>query len=315
MSEMYIIDHSTTISEAMTDSGGTYGKGGDFLYRWGNPQVYGLGTEQDRNLFRQHDVTWVNDEQGNGGRFLCFNNQWISDTQSSVIEWKAPMESAGVYHDTLGTAFGPANEIWSYSDSNLFSGQMSGTQRLPNGNTFIIEGNSGVLQEVDTSGNVVWKYINPDSFSGITTQGFAPVFNSVFKAQKYSASFQAFENETLIPNNVLELEPYPSSCIIYPEPEDSIPPDTTANSIIDFEVASAFQLAQKPGIIKITAPTLSLINWQVFDSYGKILKAGKNQSSPFQIATEGFAAGCYFVRLVISNSVFGETQKIFVSNQ
>ncbi|MGI8637600.1 MAG: aryl-sulfate sulfotransferase, partial [Segetibacter sp.] len=37
ISEIFIIDHSTTSQQAATHKDGRYGKGGDFLYRWGNP--------------------------------------------------------------------------------------------------------------------------------------------------------------------------------------------------------------------------------------------------------------------------------------
>src|SRR5207244_3463212 len=58
-SEFWIIDHSTTTAGAASHSGGRSGKGGDLLYRWGNPRAYRSGTAADQRLFAQHNAHWI----------------------------------------------------------------------------------------------------------------------------------------------------------------------------------------------------------------------------------------------------------------
>ena len=53
--------------------------------------------------------------------------------------------------------------VWSYTATTFFATNISGAQRLPNGNTMITEGPGGRLFEVTTDGTIVWEYIYPVS--------------------------------------------------------------------------------------------------------------------------------------------------------
>ena len=105
MSEFYIIDHSTTTTQASSSSGGIYGRGGDFLYRWGNPQVYNKGNSSNRRLFGQHDVQWIEDGLVDEKKILIFNNGQ-SRGYSSVEIVNTQFQNSGYYQlSQLGLSF------------------------------------------------------------------------------------------------------------------------------------------------------------------------------------------------------------------
>lgn len=165
MSEFYVIDHSTTTEEAKGSTGGKRGKGGDFLYRWGNPAVYASGTPAERRLFRQHDAQWIESGLPGAGHFLVFNNGpgRADPPFSSVDEIVPPLAQDGTYTLDANGRFGPDQPLWSYGakeSERFFSSFISGAQRLTNGNTLICSGENGRIFEVTADGEIVWDYWN-----------------------------------------------------------------------------------------------------------------------------------------------------------
>ena len=219
--EFYIIDHSTNSAEAASHSGGNIGKGGDLLYRWGNPQTYRAGIAADRKLYNQHDVHWIPSHLPDGGKIMLFNNGngRPGGEYSSVEVIAPPLLPDGSYAYTPGTAYAPSNAEWIYTatpPNALYSRIISGAQRLPNGNTLICNGINGLFWEVTPLDEIVWRYRNPDSAFGLTLQGELPPTgtNSVFRAYRYAPDFAGFDGKDLTPDEPLELNPLPDVCHI-----------------------------------------------------------------------------------------------------
>lgn len=148
--EIWVIDHSTTTAEAATDSGGNYNKGGNLLYRFGNPEAYG-NTSGQRLFYNNHFPNLLeNNEPGEGNLLVYMNGNDVN--QSVIYELDIP--------DNFSLQANMNNEpviVWSFTDTDLYFGRISGAVRLQNGNTLITEGDYG-FWEVTTDGQIVWKY-------------------------------------------------------------------------------------------------------------------------------------------------------------
>jgi hypothetical protein len=178
-SEFWIIDHSTTTEEAKGHTGGRSGKGGDLLYRWGNPRAYRAGTKDDQTLFAQHNAQWIDKGLSGEGHILVFNNRHHvgEEKYSSVDEIELPVDENGNYDRPAGAPFGPRAAVWSYTApkrTDFYSNFISGAQRLANGNTLICSGAHGILFEVTADKDLVWKYINPTTESPFDSAGPGP---------------------------------------------------------------------------------------------------------------------------------------------
>ena len=149
-SEVWVIDHSTTTAEAASNAGGNYNRGGDLVYRFGNPEVYD-NPAGIRLFSNNHFPNILEGNELGAGNLLIFNNG--SDIgQSTVYELDMPDN----FNLLLNTNNEP-NIVWSFTDPDLFNGRISGAVRLQNGNTLIAEGDYG-FWEVTNSGEIVWKY-------------------------------------------------------------------------------------------------------------------------------------------------------------
>lgn len=262
--EIYIIDHSTTTDEAKTGEGGIYGKGGDILYRWGNVSTYNPASLEGQKLFGQHDAHWIDEGLEGEGNILIFNNGFGRPgiTLASNLEEINPSANGdGFYELNSDNTFDPVESLWSYPEdltNEFYSGRISGSQRLPNGNTLVCLGRMGNFIEINPANEIVWSYQSPVSISGPILQGANPVGTDVFKIQRYEYDYPAFDGKDTSPTLPIELEPSETECMttsitnlgfdfnykIYPNPfSEELYVSIDSNKEFDIEIFN--QLGQK----------------------------------------------------------------------
>tara|TARA_Y100001970_G_scaffold274493_1_gene374309 strand:+ start:5 stop:844 length:840 start_codon:yes stop_codon:yes gene_type:complete len=184
MSEIYIIDHSTTVEEAASHEGGNSGKGGDFLYRWGNPQIYNRGNNSDQILDDQHSVNWIPEGYQGEGNLILFNNRHQGN-QSAGLEFEPPLMDDGNYTLLGNQPYGPQEPTWVYHPGpGWHTNVQGGAFRLPNGNTLLTVCDDAEIYEVTYEGQQVWEYTH----SGNNTM--------IARAQKYAIG--AFDQEIIL---------------------------------------------------------------------------------------------------------------------
>ena len=174
--EIYILDHSTSAEEVADHTGGNSGKGGDFLYRWGNPENYGRGTSEDKILGWQHSVNWIHPDFPGGGNIIIFNN-FHEDNNSAILEFTTPLED-GDYILEDGEPYGPESWGWFYT-GDITTPMQGGAFRLENGNTLITQTHTSKILEVDMDGNEIWEYQYESEFGS----------SWIARAQKYGPDY------------------------------------------------------------------------------------------------------------------------------
>ena len=283
--EIWIINHGLSAEEAA-------GPAGDVLYRWGNPRAYGRGTEADQALFGQHDVHWSDWTASHA--LMVFNNgfQRPEGAYSTVEEWTPAMSSDGSYEILEGEAFGPTSPANIYPETgtlDFYSGNLSGAQRLPNGNTLMCEGATGRLTEVQPDETLVWEYVNPVSGFGPLAQGNQPLQNAVFLARRYPPDFPGFEGRTMTPGLPIEVNPDLSECELHAH-------------VDQIAARGQLQLAPNPGQDRVSwsAPQGTNARFEIFSFSGQVMASG-SWSNRMAIDTESWPPGHYLVHTFGSN--------------
>ncbi len=162
LGELWIIDHSPGTEDAKGHKGGKLAKGGDLIYRWGNPQIYQRGQPKEQMFFGQHDAEWIPEGCPGAGDIMVFNNgEGRKDGEySTVDEITPPLKADGSYELEAGQAYGPTKLTWHYEakrKEDFHSTFLSGVQRLSNGNTLICSGVQGRMFELGQGDKIVWE--------------------------------------------------------------------------------------------------------------------------------------------------------------
>ena len=164
LNEWYIIDHSTTTAEAAGNTGGNSGKGGQILFRWGNPAAYGATGTAILNV--THDAHWIPETAPNAGRLVGFNNKGVSASQSSVDQIITPINGYN-YNRTTGAAYDPPTYTSRHACSG-YSSNMGNSHQLPNGNQLICVATQSKVYEINSAGTTLWT----NTFTGSVPQAF-----------------------------------------------------------------------------------------------------------------------------------------------
>ncbi|GAA5225187.1 arylsulfotransferase family protein [Membranihabitans marinus] len=164
-SEVWVIDHSTSVEEAASSSGGDYGMGGDLLYRFGNPSTYdNVGSSTLNNVHYPFLFE--------GNKIMVYANN-VYDNQSEIVEYELDFP--------LELVAGQDNEptvTWTFTNRELYTSGLGSGVRMSNGNTLIGEGRDGTIWEISPDGEILWQ--NTD-------------FNSVWRAYAFSKDSPAIQ--------------------------------------------------------------------------------------------------------------------------
>lgn len=241
--EIWIIDHSTTTLEAAGHSGGNSKKGGDLLFRYGNPKAYKKENFSDQKCFFQHDAKWIDVDQNSKyhGMISYFNNR-VDNAISQVNIIKPYYEDDNKNYKMEDNEFIITTENYTlkHPSKTIFSSGLSSAQVLWNNNILVLSGREGYAFELNDENEIVWEYEIPLDNGVPVEQGATDINNVAFRIAKYPTSFSAFEDRELSPKGFIELSPNTNYCRTSTEDSPAISinifPNPTTSGFVNFHL-------------------------------------------------------------------------------
>ena len=138
------------------------GRDGSIVWRLGPDFSASEELRKIRQIIGQHHAHLIPKGLPGAGHLLVFDNGG-----SSGYGFAGPIAPNGVGAFARATSrvleINPVTLelVWSYAAPRFFSTNISGAQRLVNGNTLVTEGAGGRVFEVTNDGTIVWEYMNP----------------------------------------------------------------------------------------------------------------------------------------------------------
>lgn len=277
ISEIYIIDHSTTTAQAASHADGNAGKGGDFLWRWGNPFAYHQGTLSDQKLFGQHDPKWVLDGYLHAGKISVFNNAINGSATYSGVHLLQPTLSGQYNYTMSGLTFAPSDFYYSWSadimGDPIYSNIKGGVNALPNGGFMICETIKGRFTEINEAGEVVWVYKNPaDAVIYNQFDILATGDNQCFRAKKYPINYPGIVGNDLTSTGIIEdVNSLSEACASNSSMEELAPDEFLfVNPVVDYD-------------IEFIGSYVELENVELFDLSGRFIQSWITSPTSFPI--------------------------------
>jgi hypothetical protein len=151
---------------------------GSIVWQLGPDYSVSPETRAIRQVIGQHHAHFIPKGLPGAGNLMVFDNGGPSGYGKPT---SMALDGRGIYARATSRVLEidpvTLKLAWSYTSPTFFATNISGAQRLPNGNTLITEGPSGRVFEVTNAGAIVWEYVYP-------VFGGARQANSVYRAYR-----------------------------------------------------------------------------------------------------------------------------------